>query len=293
MRFEGLENDEYHVAVMPSLSKNESTIPVCVYNLSRVKVTLPAGYTLVQIDSVEVVCTECVTDLTLSFSTRVVSSQVEPVVPDHLKQLYDECIEDLTVEQCQMVASMLAEFGDVFCKDEYDLGEFALIQHTIDNGEETQVRHRIRHTPLGFQKEEENHLEKMLSCGVIQPSSSGWASAPVLTRKKCGSGRYCIDYRDLNKKTKKDTFPLPKIECLDTLQGSQLYSTLDLASGYYQVLLDPHDRHKTAFITKYGLFEHVRMGFGLCNAPATFQRVMNLVLSGLLWKNFSHTSMMS
>ena len=101
---EGLENDEYHVAVMPSISKNESTIPVCVYNLSRVKVALPAGYALAQIDSVEVVCTECVTDLTPSFSTHVVSCQVEPVVPDNLKQRYDECTEDLTVEQCQMVA---------------------------------------------------------------------------------------------------------------------------------------------------------------------------------------------
>ena len=88
---EGLENDEYHVAVMTSISKNEPTIPVCVYNLSRVKVTMPEGYALAQIDSVEVVCTECVTDLTPSFSTRVVSSQVEPVVPDHLKQLYDGC----------------------------------------------------------------------------------------------------------------------------------------------------------------------------------------------------------
>ena len=216
---------------MPSISKNEPTIPVCVYNLSGVNVTLPEGYALARIDSVEVVCTECVTDSTPSFSTRVFSSQVEPVVPDHLKQLYDECTEDFTVEQCQMVASMLAEFGDVFCKAEYDLGEFALIQHTFNTGEETLVRHRMRCTPLGFQKEEEGHLQKMLSCGVIQPSSSGWASATVLIRKKCGSVRYCIDYRDLNKKTKKDAFPLPKIEeCLDTLQGSQLYSTLDLAS---------------------------------------------------------------
>ena len=104
----------------------------------------------------------------------------------------------------------------------------------------------MRCTPLGFQKEEEDHLQKMLDCGVIQPSSSGWTSVPVLIRlrNKCVSVHYCIDYRDLNKKTKKDAFPLPKIEeCMDTAELNILQHT-----GYNQVLLDLHDMHKTAFI---------------------------------------------
>ena len=80
----------------------------------------------------------------------------------------------------------------------------------------------------------------------------------------------------------KEAFPLPRIEeCLDMLQGVCFYSTLDLASGYWQLELEPEDRHKTASITKHRLFEHVQMGFGLCNASVTFQRSMNLVLSGL------------
>ena len=97
--------------------------------------------------------------------------------------------------------------------------------------------------------------------------------------------RWCIDFRSLNSVTVKDVFPLPLIEeCIDTLSGTNFLSTLDMASGYWQIKLDEADRSKTAFITKYGLFEHTRMAFGLCNAPATFQRVIQLVLRGLTWK---------
>ena len=89
----------------------------------------------------------------------------------------------------------------------------------------------------------------------------------------------------MNVRAVKDVFPLPLIdECLDTLSGTQFFSTLDMASGYWQISIDPDDRHKTAFITRDGLFHHVRMGFGLTNAPATFQRVINFVLRGLTWK---------
>lgn len=128
-------------------------------------------------------------------------------------------------------------------------------------------------------------MNHMLDAGVIQPSNSAWASAPVLIRKKYGSVRYCIDYRQLNLRTVKDVFPLPLIEeCLDTLVGACFFSSLDMASGYWQIRMKPEDSQKTAFLTKYGLFEHVRMGFGLCNAPATFLRAMSLVLKNLTYK---------
>ena len=121
--------------------------------------------------------------------------------------------------------------------------------------------------------------------GVIQESNSEWAAVPVLVRKKDGSLRYCIDYRALNKVTRKDGFPMPNIEsCIDTLGGNMYMSTLDMAAGYYQLEIDERDRHKTAFITKYGQFEHVKLAFGLCNSPATFSRVIQLVLQGLTWE---------
>ena len=133
-----------------------------------------------------------------------------------------------------------------------------------------------------FQGEEEGHLDKMLADGVIQSSISDWASAPVLVRKKDGSVRWCVDYRALNKVTIKDTYPLPLIEeCLETLAGNQWLSKLDANAAYWQIKIHPEDCKKTAFITKYGLFEFTRMGFGLCNAPATFARAINLVLNRL------------
>lgn len=154
------------------------------------------------------------------------------------------------------------------------------VKHRIDTN--VPVKHRILRTPLGFQELEQQHLEKMLTAGVIQPSTSEWALAPVLARKKDGTVHWCIDYRALNDRTVKDCFPLPIIEdCLDSLQCTTTFSTLDLASGYYQIELELDDRRKTAFITRYGLYEHTRMGMGLCNASATFQRVMQLVLRGL------------
>ncbi|MBV2113414.1 MAG: DDE-type integrase/transposase/recombinase [Candidatus Thiodiazotropha sp. (ex Ctena orbiculata)] len=89
----------------------------------------------------------------------------------------------------------------------------------------------------------------------------------------------------MNNLTVKDTFPLPIIEdCLDTLAGNVWFSKLDANSAYWQVLINPKDRKKTAFLTKYGLYEHVRMGFGMTNSPATFSRMINLILRGLTWK---------
>ena len=124
----------------------------------------------------------------------------------------------------------------------------------------------------------------MLKAGIIVESESDWASPVTLVRKRDGGVRWCVDYRKLNSCCVKDAFPLPRIEdCLDTLAGTQFLSTLDMASGYWQLDVAPEDRHKTAFITRFGLFEHVRLAFGLCNAPATYQRAMQLVLQGLLW----------
>ena len=119
---------------------------------------------------------------------------------------------------------------------------------------------------------------------MIKPSTSPWASPIVLVQKKDGSTWFCVDYRKVNNVTRKDAYPLPRVDdILDTLAGSQWFSTLDLISGYWQVEVKEEDREKTAFCTPDGLFEFEVMPFGLCNAPATFQRLMELVLAGLQW----------
>ena len=125
----------------------------------------------------------------------------------------------------------------------------------------------------------------MLQQDLIQHSTSPWSFPVVIIKKKNGKLRFCVNYKPLNDVTKKDNYPLPRIdEILDSLNGAQWFTTLDLASGYWQIKVREEDREKTAFITKFGTFEFKVMPFGLCNAPATFQHIMNKVLGEAIGK---------
>lgn len=145
----------------------------------------------------------------------------------------------------------------------------------IHTGDATPIRERYRPLPPLMCMEMKTLLEGMLEKGVIKESCSPWAAPIVLMKKKDGSWRFCVDYQKLNAVTHKDAFPLSGIEeTLTSLTRAEWFSTLDLASGYWQVGMDPRDCEKTAFTTPLGLYEFERMPFGLCNAPPTFQQLI-------------------
>jgi len=131
----------------------------------------------------------------------------------------------------------------------------------------------------------DEHVGKIIEAGVIEPSCSPWTSNIVVVSKKDGSLRFCVNYRKLNSVTRLDAYPLPRIDsCLDALSGAQFFSAFDLRASYHQVPMDMKDADKTTFIVRTGTYRFRRVPFGLCNAGSTFQRVMDLALSGLNFK---------
>ena len=203
-------------------------------------------------------------------------------LPKHLVGLFERSRKNLDQIQLTQAESFLVEFSDVFSEGPDDLGQTSLVQHQIQTGTTAPIKQPPRRLPLVLREDASKAIESMQKQGIIEPSSSPWAFPVVLVRKKDGSIRYCVDYRKLNNVTKKDSYPLPRIDdMLESLADSKWFSSLDLRSGYWQVKLDPADKAKTAFSTGLGLWQFTVMPFGLCNAPATFERLMEQVLQGL------------
>ena len=187
--------------------------------------------------------------------------------------------------EMKQLETLMEEFSDVFAVKPEEHGSTEPTTQVINTKDHLPVKQYPRHMPFALRSKVEEMINQMLQQNVIKPSKCPWASPIVLVSKKDGSTRFCVDYRKLNARTKKDVYPLPRIDdTLDLLATNEFFSTLDLASGYWQIKMDEASKEKTAFTTHVGLFEFEVMPFGLCNAPATFQRLMENILHGIIGK---------
>ena len=178
---------------------------------------------------------------------------------------------------------------DVFSTSLQDLGRTDLFHHTIETDPNAPPVHLpfYRQSP-NMRAETQKLVDEILEDGIIEHSNSVWNSPVVLVKKKDNSYRFAVDYRKLNKITQSISHPLPRLECVFDIIGqakAQIFSTLDLASGFWQIPMDPSSRHKAAFITHNDVYEWTRMPFGLKNAPMTFQMVMSQILREMNWKH--------
>ena len=252
-------------AVLPRRHEN---LPVRVLNVSEKEVLFRKGNEVAQATPVEV-------------AAAVEAPSVESGYV-HVDPLVDSVDASVTVGEKERLKSLLREFADVFSRSEFDLGCTDLATHSIDTGDARPVKQMLRRQPFCHIETIDKQVDEMLKGGLIEPSQSPWVSNVVIVKKKDGSSRFCVDYRKLNEVTRKDAYPLPRIEtCLDALGGSRYFSTFDLRSGYHQVKMDGGDADKTSFVTRKGTFRFKVLPFGLTNAGATFQRVMDVAMTGL------------
>lgn len=190
---------------------------------------------------------------------------------------------NLTQNQQQYGYRILEQNKDIFSTSDTDIGHSNRVQHKINMNDEVPFKQRHRRIPPSMFQEVRDHLQQLLTAGIIRRSESPWTSNVVLCRKKNGDLRMCVDYRQLNARTIKDAYALPRIEeILDSLGGNSYFSVLDMKSGYHQVELFEDHKQRTAFtVGPLGFFEYNRMPFGLANAPATYQRLMENCLGDL------------
>ena len=196
-------------------------------------------------------------------------------------KIKESAIKDDPVLIKQFV-EMIKQFGDLFSDDEDNYGNTALVKHTINTGNAKPIRQKIRPLNPAVEKQLDAQIAKWLEKDIIEESNSPWSSRLVPVPKKNGKLRWCVDYRQLNKVTIKDAFPLPNIEeSLTRMAKCSVFSALDGTGAYHAVHIDEADREKTAFSCHSGTYHFKRLPFGLCNAPATFSRLVMKALMGL------------
>jgi len=259
-------------------SSKEAVVWVVNPTLNPVK--LKNGTHLVELHEVEEMCD------TPEAPGNVASIADTPVAAVPTSALEKISLQHLSDHRKSQVCKVLAQYPRLFSGDKFAIGEVPDIVHEIPTQEKHPLCQRQWRLPEAAKRHIREECEQMLKAGVIEPSSSPWLSPVVLVKKKDGTLRFCVDYRNLNSVTIADSYPLPRMdELLDELGGTSVFTLLDSRSAYWSIPVKPEDRPKTAFSDGHRLYQFRRMPFGLCTAPSTFQRTVNLVLSPVLGKH--------
>ena len=256
------------VEILPMLEYHNGSgeyITVCVANTTNHQLTLQSRALCAQLQAVNVLPTD--------------NAQS---VPENNSD-FSFNFADLSSDQTLMVNELLQKWNHVFSKSDLDIGFTDAVYHKIELLDDTPFKQRYRTIPPAMINEVKEHIQQLYDSGIIRPSNSPYASNLVLVRKKNGQLRMCIDYRQLNQRTRLDAYALPRInDIFDYLSGSKYFSVLDMKSGYHQVPVRSSDIYKTAFSAgPLGHWEFCRLPFGLTNSPATYQRLMENVFGGM------------
>ena len=263
------------IAASAVVKAHEKLIPARIYNATAENIVL---YEKTVVGNIE----ECVSVKAEEGYVRKTISQKSNHLDDLRRQINEN--DALSKTEKRATHNLLDRYEHIFSRNKDDIGYCPFIKHEILVKDDIPVHDSIRRIPMGLEEKVDDMVEKLLDQKIIRQSDSPWNAALVVVKKKDGSIRLCVDYRNLNAKTIRPIYPIPETKhLLDTLHGSKYFSAIDLSSAYYQCEVEEKDKQKTAFATRHGHYEFNRMPFGLCGAPATFQKIMHVILKNENW----------